>query len=313
MKEKNERVRMVSDLLSCFRTCIARKRQEGKDSTADLYRAATNWLELFGGEKKLPLRRVTQRFVMEFEAFLKSKGLKVNTVNTYLSNFRAMYNSVIDESGEVKVCKPFAKLKIKQQVTAKRALSREVMEEIAGLKLNDRPELEMAADLSLFSFMACGMAFVDLVNLKLENIREGEIIYNRRKTGTEIRIGMTEGMKIILDKYRQEDTPFLFPLLKEENTSHEAYKLLLRCQNEALQEIGQFLVSPVLLTTYRFRHTWASEALLRGIPIAVISQALGHTSEKTTRIYLKQLNQSVMNEANSLITKSVGDLLMKAV
>lgn len=105
MKEKNERVRMVSDLLSCFRTCIARKRQEGKDSTADLYRAATNWLELFGGEKKLPLRRVTQRFVMEFEAFLKSKGLKVNTVNTYLSNFRAMYNSVIDESGEVKVCK----------------------------------------------------------------------------------------------------------------------------------------------------------------------------------------------------------------
>ena len=85
----------------------------------------------------------------------------------------------------------------------------------------------------------------------------------------------------------------------------------MRCQNEALKEIGQFLISPIQLTTYRFRHTWASEALLCGIPIAVISQALGHTSENTTRIYLKQLNQSVMNEANSMITKSVGDLLVK--
>ena len=163
---------MVSDLFSCFRACITRKRQDGRDSTADLYRAATNWLELFCEGKRLPLRRVTQRFVMEFEAYLKSKGLKVNTVNTYLSNFRAMYNLVIDGSEEVKNCKPFAKLKIKQQATAKRALSREVMEEIAGLKLDDRPELEMAADLSLFSFMACGMSFVDLVHLKLENIRE---------------------------------------------------------------------------------------------------------------------------------------------
>lgn len=311
MRKKNERVMMVSDLFSCFRACITRKRQDGRDSTADLYRAVTNWLELFCEGKRLPLRRVTQRFVMEFETYLKSKGLKVNTVNTYLSNFRAMYNLVIDGSEEVKNCKPFAKLKIKQQATAKRALSREVMEEIAGLKLDDRPELEMAADLSLFSFMACGMAFVDLVHLKPENIREGEIIYNRRKTGTEIRIGMTEGMKIILDKYKQEDTPFLFPLLKEENASYETYKSLLRCQNEALKEIGQFLISPIQLTTYRFRHTWASEALLCGIPIAVISQALGHTSENTTRIYLKQLNQSVMNEANSLITKSVGDLLVK--
>lgn len=67
----------------------------------------------------------------------------------------------------------------------------------------------------------------------------------------------------------------------------------------------------LLLSFHRFRHTWASEALLCGIPIAVISQALGHTSENTTRIYLKQLNQSVMNEANSMITKSVGDLLVK--
>ena len=301
MRKKNERVMMVSDLFSCFRACITRKRQDGRDSTADLYRAATNWLELFCEGKRLPLRRVTQRFVMEFEAYLKSKGLKVNT---YLSNFRAMYNLVIDGSEEVKNCKPFAKLKIKQQATAKRALSREVMEEIAGLKLDDRPELEMAADLSLFSFMACGMAFVDLVHLKPENIREGEIIYNRRKTGTEIRIGMTEGMKIILDKYKQEDTPFLFPLLKEENASYETYKSLLRCQNEALKEIGQFLISPIQLTTYMARHSYATLCLSMGVPIETISQTLGHRSISTTQIYADitrtKINEDMTNLAERI-------------
>nr|WP_046148794.1 tyrosine-type recombinase/integrase [Parabacteroides sp. HGS0025] len=59
------------------------------------------------------------------------------------------------------------------------------------------------------------------------------------------------------------------------------------------------------------RHTWATEALRQNIPVAVISQALGHTSEKTTRIYLAQLDQSVLNKANEAVTKEVGDSIMK--
>lgn len=313
MTSKREDVMAVSNLFPCFRECVKQKRREGKESTADLYRATVNWLQLFVGEEKLPFGKVTQHFVIGFEAFLKNKALKANTVNTYLSNFRALYHSVTNECGGKTDHKPFAGVKIKPQPTAKRALSHEVMEEIAGLKLKDRPALELAADLSLFSFMACGMAFVDVVHLKAENIREGEIIYNRQKTGVEIRIGITEGMQVILDKYREEGAPFLFPVLKEENPSHEAYKLLLRYQNEALKEIGQLLMMPIVLTTYRFRHTWASEALRCNTPVAVISQALGHRSEQTTRFYLTKLDQSVMNNANKLITKSVDDLLSKAV
>ena len=72
--------------------------------------------------------------------------------------------------------------------------------------------------------------------------------------------------------------------------------------NESLKKIGRLLHVPVKLTSYVMRHTWASEALRCNIPITVISQAMGHTSEKTTRIYLGQLDASVLNKANKQIT-----------
>ena len=63
--------------------------------------------------------------------------------------------------------------------------------------------------------------------------------------------------------------------------------------------------------TYTLRHSWATEALRQNIPVAVISQAMGHTSEKTTRIYLAQLDQSVLNKANAKITKKAADMFLE--
>lgn len=67
---------------------------------------------------------------------------------------------------------------------------------------------------------------------------------------------------------------------------------------------------PIPLTSYVIRHSWATEALRQHIPIAVISQALGHSSERTTRYYLDQLDQSELDEANALITGSVENILL---
>lgn len=66
-----------------------------------------------------------------------------------------------------------------------------------------------------------------------------------------------------------------------------------------------------VLTTYVFRHAWASEAYHRGVPIAIISQALGHTSEKTTRIYLSAFDLDKMTEAIHVVTEGV-EAMMRA-
>lgn len=59
---------------------------------------------------------------------------------------------------------------------------------------------------------------------------------------------------------------------------------------------------PVL---YIARHGWASVAKSKNIPLPVISEGMGHDSEKTTRIYLASLDTSVVDRANSLILKSL--------
>ena len=59
------------------------------------------------------------------------------------------------------------------------------------------------------------------------------------------------------------------------------------------------------LTMYVARHSWASAAKYKGIPISVISEGMGHDSEATTQIYLASLDTSLVDKANSLIMASL--------
>ncbi len=118
-------------------------------------------------------------------------------------------------------------------------------------------------------------------------------------------------MRLLLRKYGQKGSPYLFPVLSVGKDGHEAYKTALRKYNSLLVIIGARLHLSVKLTSYVARHSWATEALRQNIPVAVISQAMGHTSEKTTRIYLAQLDQSVLNKANAKITKKAADMFLE--
>ena len=59
------------------------------------------------------------------------------------------------------------------------------------------------------------------------------------------------------------------------------------------------------LTLYVARHSWASAAKAKGIPLSVISEGMGHDSEATTQIYLSSLDTSVVDKANGLILKAI--------
>ena len=54
-------------------------------------------------------------------------------------------------------------------------------------------------------------------------------------------------------------------------------------------------------------HPYYLETIARSknIPLPTISEAMGHDSENTTRIYLASLDASVVDKANSLILKSL--------
>ena len=73
----------------------------------------------------------------------------------------------------------------------------------------------------------------------------------------------------------------------------------------AFEEIGQQLGLPIPLTTYCARHSWATIARDKNVPLAVISEALGHDNEQTTRIYLDSIRTSVVDDANRMIIEGL--------
>ncbi len=59
------------------------------------------------------------------------------------------------------------------------------------------------------------------------------------------------------------------------------------------------------LTSYTSRHSWATAARNHNVPIPVISAGMGHTSEQTTQIYLTMLENSVIDDANQGLIRSL--------
>lgn len=308
----NTRLSAKSSLFDWMDLLITRKREAGKDATADLYRATRNWLWKYLSGRAVAVRNLTSALVDGFATYLQNQErLRTNTIHSYLSGFRAMYNRIVGETGYRPLTFPFRNIVIRLEKTIKRAVSVEILEKVAKLDLHGDPGLELAADLCMFSFLACGIPFVDLAHLTNRNIEGDTLVYHRSKTKALIRVAITHGMQHLIDKYALKDSPYLFPILPADgNTSYEGYKALLRKYNCDLKEIGQRLGTAIPLTSYVIRHTWATEAHRHYIPVAIISQALGHSSEKTTHYYLAQLDISELSKANAIVTHTVDRLIL---
>jgi integrase len=93
--------------------------------------------------------------------------------------------------------------------------------------------------------------------------------------------------------------PIINPLKDVEERKQYIYKA--HNVNRNLKIIGNALQLPLPLTMYVSRHTWASIAKSKNIPIFIISEGMGHDSEKTTRIYLASLDTIALDRANSMI------------
>ena len=291
-----------------LRCRVEAKRSTGRFSSVDLYRAAGRHFRAYLG-KDCSLAKITSIMVDDFKSYLKGKGLRSNTINSYLSSLRAVYNAACRESLVSPLKHPFAHLRLKREATAKRAVPVQVLERMAEEDWSDSPMLERAVDLSLFSFLAQGMPLVDLMSLRKENIQGNELVYCRRKTGTQIRMLVSSGMRRLMRKY-QSDSNFIFPFLKEER-NHQDYKSFLTRHNQALRAVGDRIKLNLRISSYVIRHTWASEALRQDIPVALISQAMGHASEKVTRCYLRLLDVSTLGRANRKVIGRIDDLVVR--
>lgn len=282
-----------------------RLRKSGRLSMAGRFVTAANSFGRYLKGGDMPLEDVDTTVMQGYEQWMLDSGLCRNTSSFYMRNLRTVYRHAADEG--LTVCaSPFRHVYTGIDKTAKRALSVEKVRQIRQLDLSGSPCLELARDIFMFSFYTRGMSFVDMAHLTVRNLKGGVLTYRRQKTSRQMYIGWKSDMQEIVDRYHRDGSPFLLPIATGEGRAfYRSYKNAYKRISKNLKKIGKMVGLSIPLTTYVARHSWASIAKSKNVAVSIISEALGHDSEKTTQIYLSSLDTSVVDDANDLIIGSL--------
>lgn len=292
-------------LFNFMEKVITQLKQIGKLRTAETYTATLRSFMRFRNDTDVLLDDITPELIEMYEAYLQNNGVVRNTSSFYMRILRAVYNRAVEKEF-VKQRNPFKNVYTGVDKTAKRALPLSTIRRIKNLDLTRLPKLEFARDMFLFSFYTRGMSFIDMAFLKKTDLQNGYLKYRRRKTKQQLFIRWEKCMQEILDKHNAPESPYLLPIIKvAEQNERKQYGNALREVNNKLKEIAKTICLPIPLSTYVARHSWASIARSKNIPISVISEGMGHDSEMTTQIYLSSLDSSAIDHANSLILKDL--------
>ncbi len=150
--------------------------------------------------------------MLAYNEWLMRRGLRLNTISFYNRVLRALCNAASARGIRVR-SGLFEGLYTRVAETRKRAVDVQSLQRIRGLNLLDSPRLALHRDLFLFSFMAQGMAFVDMAFLRREDISDHVLQYRRRKTGRLVSVYLEPAMMEIIRRHQRPDYPYLFPLL----------------------------------------------------------------------------------------------------
>lgn len=287
------------------RKLIRELKQIGKRRTAETYTTALNSFVRFHGESDLLFEELDSNLMIEYETYLKEHNVCPNSSSFYMRNLRAIYNRAV-EKDLTEQHNPFKHVYTGVDKTVKRAVPLKIIRRIRDTDLTLNPVMDYARDLFMFSFYTRGMSFVDMAYLKKKDLQNGVLSYRRQKTGQQLFIKWEKPMQDIVGKYDTGDMTYLLPIIKDMDTdARRQYKNAAHLVNSKLKKLGERLGLSIPLTSYVARHAWASIARSKNIPLSTISEAMGHDSENTTRIYLASLDTSVVDKANSLILKSL--------
>ena len=287
-----------------IRQQIVRLKRLGKIRTSETYTAALKSFSSFMKGSDILFGELSSDLLMEYEAYLKNRGNSPNTISFYMRILKAVYNRAV-ENGLTGQRNLFKSVYTGVEKTLKRAIHLNDIRRIKRLDLSLKPHLDFARDMFLFCFYTRGMSFVDMAYLKKGDIANGILTYRRKKTGQQLFIRWEKCMQEIVEKYDTDYcSPYLLPILKYPYDRSQ-YKNMLYRTNKSLKEIARMVGLSISLTLYVARHSWASIAKSKNIPISVISEGMGHDSEMTTQIYLASLDNAVVDRANAQILKDL--------
>ena len=292
----------------CGELYIDRLREEGRYSTAHVYKNALFSFSVFCGTCNVSFRQITRESLRLYGQYLYENGLKLNTISTYMRMLRSIYNRGVEAGNAPFVPRLFHEAYTGIDVCQKRALT---AAELHRLLFDDpRSErLRRIQDIASLLFQLCGMSFADLAHLEKSAIENNILRYNRIKTITPLSVEVLDSAMVKIDRLRsvrksQPGCPdYLLDILcgdksRKDEKAYREYQSALRWFNNSLKELARALHLKSPVTSYTLRHSWATIAKYRGVSIEMISEALGHKSIKTTQTYLKGFGLEERTEVN---------------
>ena len=292
----------------CGELYIDRLREEGRYSTAHVYKNALFSFSVFCGTCNVSFRQITRESLRLYGQYLYENGLKLNTISTYMRMLRSIYNRGVEAGNAPFVPRLFHEAYTGIDVCQKRALT---AAELHRLLFDDpRSErLRRIQDIASLLFQLCGMSFADLAHLEKSALENNILRYNRIKTKTPMSVEVLDSAMVKIDRLRsvrksQPGCPdYLLDILcgdksRKDEKAYREYQSALRQFNKNLKELAKALHLKSPVPSYTLRHSWATIAKYRGVSIEMISEALGHKSIKTTQTYLKSFGLEERTEVN---------------
>lgn len=299
-------------VLSLFEEKIAQLEEQGRIGTANVFKSTKNNVKSYLKNKDVVVSQINYQFLKKWEEWLNAKGNKLNSDFVHLRTFKTLLNDAKRESLVNPNFDPFKEFSFKKYrglKTEKKALTKDQINKLIKLKLPEDSRLNETKNLFLFSYYTKGMNFTDMAFLKWNQIESGILKYTRKKTTQDFKFRLIEPVIEILQYYKsftfKTSKNYVFPVLNEKHVTPKSIDSridkVLKTVNSDLKVIAELIGIDANLTFYAARHSAASIMKKSGVSETIISESLGHTSEKTTRIYLSSFDDDVLFKANQVL------------
>lgn len=263
-----------------------------------------NSLIKFNRHLDIPFSEMDCTWLRRYETWLRKQGKSENTIGIRFRNIRVIFNLAMNTELVKPQNYPFKKFKVSKlhQETAKRALNKNDILAVVNYPVKGKDfYTRLAVALFTFSYFMGGINFVDMAYLTEKNIAGGRLLYSRKKTSKIINLPMQQRAYMVLKEYKKSNEAYLFPILSskhktEQQRLNRLHKVITKV-NKALKSIGEELHIPIKLTTYVARHSYATVLKRAGVSTSIISESLGHSSEKVTQIYLDSFENNQIDKA----------------
>lgn len=291
-----------------YQELIEHYKADNKCGNRLIYKSSYNSIKVFtNGNLEIPFSSIDVAWLNKYEKWLRSKENKETTMSLLFRTLRSAYNKAIKAKCARKSEYPFNEFKISKfdTSTQKRAIAKtDILKFTTNVTpIGKQQYTQLSQDIFIFSYLCGGINFTDVANLTTANIMEGKRLhYIRQKTGKLIKLGLSEKAMQIIEQYAPESKGYLFPILdinihktplQKQNRIHK----MLGKVNKNLKLLAAELGVEANLTTYVARHSFASVLKKSGVATSIISESLGHSSEKVTQIYLDSFGNEQMDDA----------------